>query len=107
MATGWALSFALGSVGAFLCFSWPPLLREIVLGYLVAFLCCGWRASSAVSCWRRAAAARRAFRIMPMSDAAAKFWQRRIIIAVAVIAFAWVTLGLLRTLGVRRRASSC
>jgi hypothetical protein len=32
-ATGWALSFAVGSVRAFLCFSWPPLLREIVLGY--------------------------------------------------------------------------
>ena len=27
-ATGWALSFAVGSVGAFLCFSWPPLLRH-------------------------------------------------------------------------------
>src|SRR5262249_51972646 len=36
--TGWTLSFAVGSVGAFLCFTWPPLLREIVLGYLVAFL---------------------------------------------------------------------
>ncbi|HNB27815.1 MAG TPA: hypothetical protein PLR41_12690, partial [Alphaproteobacteria bacterium] len=38
-ATGWATSFALGSVGVFLCFTWPPLLREIVLGYLIALLC--------------------------------------------------------------------
>ncbi|MGH6891719.1 MAG: mechanosensitive ion channel family protein, partial [Dongiaceae bacterium] len=39
------------------------------------------------------------FRIVPMSDPAAKFWSRRLIIAVGVLAFAWVTLGLLRTLG--------
>jgi hypothetical protein len=30
--------FAIGSIGAFLVFDWPPLLREIVLGYLLAFL---------------------------------------------------------------------
>src|SRR3546814_20598073 len=31
-------AFALGSVGAFLTFDWPPLLRELVLLYLLAFL---------------------------------------------------------------------
>ena len=99
-ATGWALSFAVGSVGAFLCFSWPPLLREIVLGYLVAFLCI-WLARIVCGFLLAPGGGRAArFRIIPMSDPAAKFWQRRIIIAVAVIAFAWVTLGLLRTLGV-------
>ena len=36
--TGMVVAFAIGSVGAFLVFSWPPLLREIVLGYLFAFL---------------------------------------------------------------------
>jgi len=36
--TGMVAAFAVGSVGAFLVFSWPPLLREIVLGYLFAFL---------------------------------------------------------------------
>ena len=99
-ATGWALSFAVGSVGAFLCFSWPPLLREIVLGYLVAFLCI-WLARIVCGFLLAPGGGRAArFRIVPMSDPAAKFWQRRIIIAVAVVAFAWVTLGLLRTLGV-------
>jgi small-conductance mechanosensitive channel len=99
-ATGWALSFAVGSVGAFLCFSWPPLLREIVLGYLVAFLCI-WLARIVCGFLLAPGGGRAArFRIVPMSDPAAKFWQRRVIIAVAVIAFAWVTLGLLRTLGV-------
>jgi small-conductance mechanosensitive channel len=99
-ATGWALSFAVGSVGAFLLFSWPPLLREIVLGYLMVFLC-GWLARIAAGFLLAPGGGRAArFRIVPMSDAAAKFWQRRIIIAVSVLAFAWVTLGLLRTLGV-------
>ena len=99
-ATGWALSFAVGSVGAFLCFSWPPLLREIVLGYLVAFLCI-WLARIVCGFLLAPGGGRAArFRIVPMSDPAAKFWQRRIIITVAVVAFAWVTLGLLRTLGV-------
>jgi len=99
-AIGWALSFAVGSVGAFLCFTWPLLLREIVLGYLVAFLCV-WLARIVAGFLLAPGGGRAArFRIIPMSDPAAKFWQRRIIIAVSVLAFAWVTLGLLRTLGV-------
>lgn len=99
-AIGWALSFAIGSVGAFLCFSWPLLLREIVLGYLVAFLC-AWLARIVAGFLLAPGGGRAArFRIVPMSDDAARFWQRRIIVAVGVLAFAWVTLGLLRTLGV-------
>ena len=99
-ATGWALSFAVGSIGAFLCFPWPPLLREIVLSYLVAFLC-GWLARIVGGFLLAPGGGRAArFRIVPMSDLAAKFWHHRIIITVSVLAFAWVTLGLLRTLGV-------
>jgi moderate conductance mechanosensitive channel len=97
---GWAFAFAFGSIGAFLCFSWPPLLREIVLGYLVAFLCV-WLARIVgrfLLSPGGGPAAR--FRIVPMSDAAAKFWQRRLVTAVAVLAFSWVTIGLLKTLGV-------
>ena len=98
--TGWAFSFAIGSVGAFLCFSWPPLLREIVLGYLVAFLCV-WLARIVGGFLLAPGGGRAArFRIVPLSDPAAKFWQRRLMIAVAVLAFSWVTLSLLRTLGV-------
>jgi hypothetical protein len=28
--------FGLGSIGAFLAFDWPPILRQVVLTYLVA-----------------------------------------------------------------------
>src|SRR6185369_9459768 len=83
-----------------LCFSWPPLLREIVLGYLVAFLCV-WLARIVGGFLLAPGGGRAArFRIVPLSDPAAKFWQRRLMIAVAVLAFSWVTLSLLRTLGV-------
>ncbi|MEZ5832940.1 MAG: mechanosensitive ion channel family protein [Dongiaceae bacterium] len=99
-ATGWALSFAVGSVGVFLCFKWPPLLREIVLGYLVAFLC-AWLARIVGGFLLAPGGGRAArFRIVPTSDAGARFWQKRLIISVGVLAFAWVTLSLLRTLGV-------
>jgi small-conductance mechanosensitive channel len=96
---GWVTAFAIGSVGAFLCFHWPPLLREIVLGYLVAFLF--YRLALVVAGFLLAPGGGRAsrFRIVPMSDEAAKFWTRRLTIAVAALAFAWVTLDILRTLG--------
>ena len=98
--TGWAMSFAIGSIGAFLCFNWPLLLREIVLGYLVAFLC-GWLARIGGGFLLAPGGGRAArFRIVPMSDVTAKFWHRRLMIVVGVIAFSWVTLGLLRSLGV-------
>ncbi|MBM3628854.1 MAG: mechanosensitive ion channel family protein, partial [Alphaproteobacteria bacterium] len=34
----WVAAFAAGSIGSFLVFPWPPLLREIVLTYLQVFL---------------------------------------------------------------------
>ena len=97
---GWTTSFAIGSVGAFLCFNWPPLLREIVLGYLVAFLCL--RLARVFAGFLLAPGGGRAarFRIVPMSDPAAKFWTARLIAIVGFLAFSWVTFGLLRTLGV-------
>ena len=99
-ATGWALSFAVGSIGAFLCFTWPLLLREIVLGYLMAILCTWLARIVGGFLLAPGGGGATRFRIVPMSDVAAKFWQRRLIIAVGGLAFAWVTLGLLRTLGV-------
>ena len=38
ISLGQVIAFALGSIGAFLPFEWPPLLRNVVLGYLLAFL---------------------------------------------------------------------
>jgi moderate conductance mechanosensitive channel len=94
--TGMVAAFAVGSVGAFLALEWPPLLREIGLGYLLAFL--ALRLTMVASRFLMAPGGER-FRILPMSTAAAVFWHRRLGFLVGWLAFGWVTVGLLRTLG--------
>jgi moderate conductance mechanosensitive channel len=90
------LSFALGSVGGFLLFSWPPQLRRLVVGYLAAVLVL--RVGLAV-CRFLFAPARAHLRVVPMGDAAAAFWTRWTTALVAWFAFGWVTIELLRRLG--------
>lgn len=67
---GWLVAFALGSVGAFLLFDWPPLLRTVVLAYLIAFL--GLRLALVLGRFLLAPGAEK-FRIVPMDAAAARF----------------------------------
>jgi small-conductance mechanosensitive channel len=93
---GMVAAFAVGSVGAFLLFSWPPLLRQIVLGYLAAFLVL--RLALVVARFLLAPGGPR-FRLIPMATAAAWFWVWRIGAFVGWFAFAWVTLDLLGALG--------
>jgi small-conductance mechanosensitive channel len=95
-AVGLVAAFALGSVGPFLAVDWPPLLREMVLGYLVAFLVA--RIANVVGHFLLAPHHER-FRIVPMETAAARFWYRRLVAFVGWFAFGWVTVGLGRTLG--------
>ena len=94
--TGMVAAFAIGSVGAFLALDWPPLLREIGLGYLLAFLVL--RLAMVASRFLLAPGGER-FRILPMPTATALFWHRRVSFLVGWLAFGWVTVGLLRTLG--------
>jgi len=89
-------SFAIGSVGSFLAFDWPPLLREIVLGYLIAFL--ALRLSLVAGRFLLAPGGDR-FRIIPVDTPAAWFWYRRIGLFVGWLAFGWVTVNLLVTIG--------
>jgi small-conductance mechanosensitive channel len=94
---GMVTAFTVGSVGAFLVFDWPPLLREIILGYLFAFLIL--RVTLVLVRFLLAPGGER-FRIIPMSTEAAWFWHRRIGFMVGWLAFGSVTIGLLATLGV-------
>jgi small-conductance mechanosensitive channel len=95
--------FGLASVGAFLIFDWPPLLREILLEYLLAFV--ELRLALVVSRFLLApggtALVKDAdrFRILPMSRAAARFWHRRLNILVGWFAFGYATINLLNELG--------
>jgi moderate conductance mechanosensitive channel len=100
-ATGMVAAFTVGSVGAFLVFNWPPLLREIVLGYLFAFLIV--RLTLVLGRFLFAPGGER-FRIVPMSTEAAWFWVRRLALFIGWLAFGWVTVGLLATLGMAQGA---
>ena len=95
-AVGLVAAFALGSIGPFLALDWPPLLREIVFGFLIAFLIV--RVAIVVSHFLLALHHER-FRIIPMDTVAARFWHRRLVVFVGLFAFGWVIFGLLDTLG--------
>jgi small-conductance mechanosensitive channel len=95
-AVGLVLSFGLGSVGAFLLFDWPPFLREIVLGYLLALLIL--RIALAFGRFALAPGGER-FRLVSLGTPAAWHWYRRIGLAVGWLAIGWVTVATLRRLG--------
>ncbi len=99
---GLVMMFALGSIGAFLALEWPVLLREIVLGYLVAFV--ALRLALVIGRVLLAPGGRRSgdeerFRVVPVDNGAARFWHLRLGLFVGWFAFGWVTVGLLATLG--------
>jgi small-conductance mechanosensitive channel len=95
-AIGLVAAFALGSIGPFLARDWPPLLREMLFGYLAAFL--ALRIAMVVGRLLLAPRVDR-FRIIPMDTAVARFWYRRLVAFVAWFAFGWVTVGFGVTLG--------
>jgi hypothetical protein len=74
-ACGAVVAFALGSLGPFLALDWPPLLSEIVLGYLVALFVT--RVAAVAGHFLLAPDAER-FRIVPTDTMAARFWCRRL-----------------------------
>ena len=65
------LAFAIGSIGAFLLFAWPPLLKEAVLAYLLVFLVI--RLVLVLGRILLAPGAER-FRVIPMATETARFW---------------------------------
>ncbi|WP_262029633.1 mechanosensitive ion channel family protein [Microvirga sp. Mcv34] len=107
---GWRLGFdlahvaifGLGSIGAFLVFDWPPLLRRIVLAYLLAALLL--RVALLVSRvllspWAVRPHGPEVLRVVPMTDEAARFWHRRIVLFIGWFAFGWATVESVSTLG--------
>ncbi len=93
---GVVVAFAIGSLGPFLAHDWPPLLRQMLLGYLVAFLVT--RIAAVVGDFLLAPDAER-FRIVPTDRVTARFWCRRLTAFVGWFAFGWVTIGVLSALG--------
>jgi small-conductance mechanosensitive channel len=98
---GVLLAFAVGSVGAFLLFEWPLLLKEIVLAYLMVFLIV--RLVLVLGRFLLAPGAER-FRVIPMATPSARFWFVWSAILVGWFAFVSITMDVLATLGVSRPA---
>ena len=96
LGAGAMTAFAVGSLGAFLVFEWPALLREAVAGYLIAAL--ATRAAMALGQCLLAPRGEQ-FRVMPIDLSAARFWHRRLTLFVGWFAFGYVTISLLRTVG--------
>ncbi len=97
LAAGLVVAFAIGSIGAFLALDWPSLLREVVLGYLAAFIVIRF---AAVFGHFLLAPRMERFRVLPMETRAARFWHRRVTLFVGWFAIGFVSIGILRTLGV-------
>ena len=94
--------FGLGSIGAFLAFDWPPLLRQVVLAYLVAALVLRLtlvlgRFLLAPDVGGPQDAER--FRVIPLPADAARFWFRRLALFVGWFAFGRATVDVLSALG--------
>src|SRR5215813_9583232 len=100
-AVGLVAAFAVGSVGAFLALDWPPLLREMVFGFLLVFLVI--RIALVIGHFLLAPHHER-FRIVPTETPAARFWCRRLAVFVGWFAFGWVEFGLLMRLGLSLEA---
>src|SRR5215831_12539655 len=95
-AVGVVAAFALGSIGPFLALDWPPLLRQMIFGYLMVFLVI--RVAIALGHLLLAPNHER-FRVIPADTEAARFWCRRLAAFVGWFAFGWVEVELLTTLG--------
>lgn len=95
-------AFVIGTAGVFLIFNWPPLLREIVLGYLSVAIVT--RATlmivrSFLMPPSLGLAHSSEIRVFPMTDARAEHWYRWIAINVFWLVFVLVTFQLMATFG--------
>ena len=94
--------FAIASVGAFLAFTWPPLLSQLVLPLLVGLI--AWRIImqlAGVLLGPRAAVDKDGaptMRLMPMDDVKAKFWYRRVAIFTGIFFTGWALTGVMSAL---------
>jgi moderate conductance mechanosensitive channel len=107
LGVGLVLSFALGSIVVFLAFRWPPLLKQIILGYLVAVLVL--RFTIVIGRFLLAPGVQGSedlarFRVIPMSTPAARYWFKRLVLIIGWTAFGWITVMELSQIGFSREA---
>ena len=93
---GWIGSFALGSLGAFLLFDWPPLLHGLIARVLLVVIVV-WLTSVLLRFILAPGAER--FRILPVSTASAAHWHRWLTVVVGWYTAARLTDWFLADLG--------
>lgn len=98
------LIFAVASAGLFLAFEWPPLLRRVVLTFLVAFILFRFVRALAMVLLELHAPAEEGITEEPVSaigvsEADRHFWSLRISILAGLILFGWTVTSLMAYLG--------
>ncbi|RCW78141.1 mechanosensitive ion channel family protein [Phyllobacterium bourgognense] len=95
--------FAFASVGAFHAFTWPPLLAMLVLPMLVALI--AWRVIMQITAILLGTDRSRVndssevpARLIPMDDAAAAFWYRRVAYFAGIFFTGWTAAALMTAL---------
>ncbi|MBV9740878.1 MAG: mechanosensitive ion channel [Hyphomicrobiales bacterium] len=107
LGIGGLISFALGSICAFLAFEWPSFLKQLVLGYLAAFLALRFTLGIArflLAPGGHTPGDETRFRILPMTTRAARYWTRRLALIVGWFSFGWVTVLALAQFGFTKEA---
>lgn len=96
------VALGVASIGAFIVLEWPPLVRMIVLSFLVAFLCfraVELAARTILQPHEHPTSNSLSFRIMPIDNARAAFWYRRVLWLAGLAFSGLVTTELLMRLG--------
>ncbi len=93
----WVAAFALGSIGAFLPFDWPPNLREVLLRLLVAVVMVRLVLVTGRLLFAPGAAR---FRLLPMDTPSAWFWHRRLVLNLTWVAIHYALIAWLIKQGV-------
>ena len=102
LALGSVATFALAGGGVFLLFTWPPVVREIVVEYLVAVVLLRFAVAAidTLLCTGEAPTGdAAALRVLPLGDRQARFWSSRQATFIAWFALGFCTVDLLGSLG--------
>ncbi len=103
--------FALASIGAFLAFTWPPLLAMLVLPMLVALI--AWRVITRLTAIllgfhreQSTPGAQDKIRLIPMDDVMAAFWYRRVALFAGIFFTGWAAARVMTALNFTPNAKS-
>jgi len=96
------MAFFAGSMGVFLLFDWPPLVRSTVAAVLIAAQGIAMAAAAATILLAPPSARfpeASAVRVLPLDDTAARFWFGKVVAMAAIVSVGAMTAGAMARLG--------